>query len=256
MKAYINELNKLRPYYLFLPFLILISYLVYHFASPDVAINLGSEDHFFEWLTAICLFGSGVCFFLSFKKYRNFYFLLLALLMFFGAGEEISWGQRIFGYATPENVKELNVQGEFTLHNLEVFNGKQFDKARRSGIQQLLEIDMLFKIFMICFGIILPLVVWHIKKISLLVQKIKLPVPPVSIGIYFFIAWLGRIAVLHYLQKPQPEEDHKQYWAMINAASEYYEFLASAVLFSISFFFYKNKYQNLIGHDVKEVLDA
>ena len=255
MNAYLQELKALKSYYFILPCIIVISYSVYHFASPGTAIFLGKEDHFFEWLTAICLMGCCVYFFLSFRKYRNLYFLLLALLMFFGAGEEISWGQRIFGYATPENVKELNVQGEFTLHNLEVFNGKQFDKARRSGIQQLLEIDMLFKIFMISFGIVLPLMVWHSKIVSTLVQKIRLPVPPVSIGIYFFVAWLGRVVILHYLQKPQPEEDHREYWALVNAASEYYEFLVSAVLLSISFFFYKNRYRDLMGHDIKQVLN-
>jgi len=38
-------------------------------------------------------------------------FLLVAL-------EEISWGQRIFGFSTPEAVGSLNVQDEFNLHNL------------------------------------------------------------------------------------------------------------------------------------------
>jgi hypothetical protein len=36
---------------------------------------------------------------------------------FFVAGEEISWGQRIFGIATPEAVSEVNIQHELTLHN-------------------------------------------------------------------------------------------------------------------------------------------
>ena len=36
---------------------------------------------------------------------------------FFVAGEEISWGQRVFGIATPEAVSEVNIQGELTLHN-------------------------------------------------------------------------------------------------------------------------------------------
>jgi hypothetical protein len=36
---------------------------------------------------------------------------------FFVAGEEISWGQRLFGIATPEAVSEVNIQHELTLHN-------------------------------------------------------------------------------------------------------------------------------------------
>ena len=32
-------------------------------------------------------------------------------------GEEISWGQRLFGIATPEALKETNLQNEINLHN-------------------------------------------------------------------------------------------------------------------------------------------
>lgn len=256
LKAYIKEFKTLRPYCLALPFIILASYSFYHFASPDIAASYGKEDGFFEWLTAACLFGSCICFFLSFKKYRNFFFLLLALVMFFGAGEEISWGQRLLGYSTPESVKQINVQGEFTIHNLEVFNGKQLNKPNRSGIDRLLEIDLLFKIFIFSFGILLPLAVWHIKPVSKLVQKIRLPVPPVSIGIFFFMAWFGRWVVLHFLQKPLPGEDPMPFYTMLNAASEYYEFQVSAVLFVISLFFYKNVFGNFAGKDIKQVMSA
>lgn len=43
---------------------------------------------------------------------------LLATLFIVVGGEEISWGQRIFEFATPESLESMNVQGEFTLHNL------------------------------------------------------------------------------------------------------------------------------------------
>ena len=36
---------------------------------------------------------------------------------FFVAGEEISWGQRLLGIATPEALSEVNIQHEITLHN-------------------------------------------------------------------------------------------------------------------------------------------
>jgi hypothetical protein len=38
--------------------------------------------------------------------------------LIFGAGEEISWGQRILGLKSPEYFKEHNAQGETNLHNL------------------------------------------------------------------------------------------------------------------------------------------
>jgi hypothetical protein len=44
-------------------------------------------------------------------------FVVVALGAFFVAGEEISWGQRLLGIATPEAVSEVNIQHELTLHN-------------------------------------------------------------------------------------------------------------------------------------------
>jgi hypothetical protein len=41
-----------------------------------------------------------------------------ALGAFVFAGEELSWGQRIFGFATPEPLREVNRQGEFNVHNV------------------------------------------------------------------------------------------------------------------------------------------
>ena len=41
----------------------------------------------------------------------------LAVALVFLAGEEISWGQRLFGVATPTVLAEHNIQGELNLHN-------------------------------------------------------------------------------------------------------------------------------------------
>lgn len=43
--------------------------------------------------------------------------ILLALVLFMMAGEELSWGQRIFHWATPESYRVRNAQGETNLHN-------------------------------------------------------------------------------------------------------------------------------------------
>ncbi len=44
--------------------------------------------------------------------------VLFAVGFFMLFGEEISWGQRLLGFETPEAFKEINVQDEFNLHNL------------------------------------------------------------------------------------------------------------------------------------------
>ena len=45
--------------------------------------------------------------------------LLLALLMFVMAMEEISWMQRVVGFDTPEELARVNWQGEFNFHNVQ-----------------------------------------------------------------------------------------------------------------------------------------
>lgn len=43
--------------------------------------------------------------------------ILFSLLLFVMTGEELSWGQRIFQWATPDSVASGNQQGETNLHN-------------------------------------------------------------------------------------------------------------------------------------------
>lgn len=85
---------------------------------------LRSEDHAVEWLTAAgFLLASGFTL-LAFRfrsrmdRWSRVYLAGLALFFFVCFGEEISWGQRVFGFATPEAVRQANEQKEFNLHNL------------------------------------------------------------------------------------------------------------------------------------------
>jgi hypothetical protein len=49
-------------------------------------------------------------------------YVLLTLATFFIAGEEISWGQRIFGFRTPETLESINAQQEISVHNIYGFH--------------------------------------------------------------------------------------------------------------------------------------
>ena len=67
---------------------------------------LVAEDGVIEYLTAFfLLISSFICLktFLNIKKKSilNFGILISAIALFFGFGEEISWGQRILNYQTP-----------------------------------------------------------------------------------------------------------------------------------------------------------
>ena len=67
-----------------------------------------------------------------------------ALACLYIGGEEVSWGQHIFLWQSPDLVTEVNSEGEFSLHNM----NKAFERAPRT----LLELGILVG------GIIVPLV--------------------------------------------------------------------------------------------------
>ena len=83
------------------------------------------EDGFVEWSTVVVLILTMVVCFrrvVVLHKERSFLFLfvtsLLGVFCFFGAGEEISWGQRLFGLESPAFFQDNNAQGEIGLHNI------------------------------------------------------------------------------------------------------------------------------------------
>src|SRR4030042_3303385 len=95
-------------------FVVVLSYSTTFFLEKETAAALTKEDGFFEMLTALMLLAASVAFFISYlrspsgldlviiKTRKNLFFLFISLFLFFGFGEEISWGQRIFHVRTPE----------------------------------------------------------------------------------------------------------------------------------------------------------
>lgn len=245
MKVYFQEFKKLRLYVGSIFFTILLSYSTYLFFSKDVVMKIGSEDELFEWLTTICLFGAAI-FFIVASKLKNIFLIILFLGFIFGAGEEISWGQRIFNFETPEYIKDHNVQKEFTLHNIELFNTKKFDLSSKKGLERFTEINFIFRIFCGIYGVFLPLCVYHIKSFGKIAWHIKLPIPPFSIGIFFLLAWISFRIVMTLL----PEDGHPQY---LDTAVEIFEFLAAYIFFIISIYFFKIRNDNKYGLDIKSI---
>ena len=84
------------------------------------------EDSLVEWLTALVyLAGVVVSWLLCSRLYalRRFalagFYAVLGACCLFVALEEVSYGQRLLGFATPERVVTRNVQQEMTIHNLD-----------------------------------------------------------------------------------------------------------------------------------------
>jgi hypothetical protein len=84
-----------------------------------------AEDSLLEWPQFLFVFASSLIFaFNSLQLLRRgqrlaaLMYAALALGALFVAGEEISWGQRIFGWGTPEALDTINHQGETNVHNI------------------------------------------------------------------------------------------------------------------------------------------
>lgn len=95
------------------------------FAALDRSgfIHAFREDGPFEYATAAfyliaCVFCLSYAVVVRKRTRLSLWLVALAVLFLFVGGEEISWGQRLIGFGTPEDLATINVQGEFTLHNL------------------------------------------------------------------------------------------------------------------------------------------
>lgn len=98
------------------------------FMKKNSLSGLFMEDGFFESATAILFLIASIILLISFtilrkrsnenSKMISKMFLMGSMAFFLIGMEEISWGQRIFGWATPENLKAVNYQAETNLHNV------------------------------------------------------------------------------------------------------------------------------------------
>lgn len=248
MRKYLSEIWYLRLYLLVIAAVIGLSYSVYYFFEPETVATLGDEDQFFEWATAVSLFlATGFCVYL-FVKTRNVFYILLSFLYFFGAGEEISWGQRIIGFKTPEVMEEINVQKELSFHNIGIFNTSNSQNQHKKGLARLLEVNFLFRLFMMGYGIALPFLVYHFKPVRKLSEWAKLPVPPISIGIFFLfnylVFWLLHAHVL----------SSRHGLKYLSADCEIFECLGAFILLVISVYFFIDRGKIVPGKDIKNYL--
>lgn len=181
----------------FLFIYITIVYLMFLFWEPDRIYAWTREDGFFENLTAIMLFVGSILFFVLFAKdrkgndfgfwkpIRNIFYLLLGLFFLFGAGEEISWGQRIFGFGTPESMLSSNVQHEFNIHNLKPFMDREHGGGGYGIISLLFSTKAVRIYFWFGYGVCIPILAAFKSRFSRFLNKIAIPIVPLYISALF-----------------------------------------------------------------------
>ena len=112
--------------YVVLPILGIFGHYLGLWFAPDAYRRIFFSEQGLIELGTAAFYGVGACVAvtLSFKtrelvpkRYRVLY-LLFALTALFVALEEISYGQHLFGWETPQWFSERNVQQEINLHNL------------------------------------------------------------------------------------------------------------------------------------------
>jgi hypothetical protein len=92
--------------------------------DPDLFYRIGQEDGFLEWATFWAFVIAGCRYFLNaFRERRDsggipWFTFGLGLFCLLVALEEISWGQRLFGYQPPDYFLQENYQQELNLHNV------------------------------------------------------------------------------------------------------------------------------------------
>ena len=83
--------------------------------------NFLDENSVVEWLTALFLMLSAYFASLIYLQRITFskkIFFALAIIFFIASMEELSWGQMIFNWDSPEKFAALNSQSETNIHNL------------------------------------------------------------------------------------------------------------------------------------------
>jgi hypothetical protein len=176
------------------------------------------EDGFVEWLTVLGLLaGSFTCFYRFFKlrKEKRWMFLtatfLLGILLFFAAGEEISWGQRLFGIESPEYFKQRNTQGETNLHNL-VLGGVRINRWIFSFL-------LIFVLSI--YIIVVPLLYKRKKWMQNFVRFFGIPLPKTYQIISFIIMFIASEMM-----------DHEKRAELVEFATAFLLFLVTAFPFN------------------------
>jgi hypothetical protein len=164
------------------------------------ASTLYSEDHYFESLGAISLFAaSAISLYVYMRalKMRDFtrihgiklfVYAALAMLYFFGAGEELSWGQRIFHLQVSPGLAQENPQQEFNIHDQAIVKKNPYFNA-----------DTIFTVFWMGFAVTIPFVSLIWKRFKLFAETLT-PIVYWGMGLLFLINYfLAKLANLIFL---------------------------------------------------------
>jgi len=137
------------------------------------------EDSYLEWATfwgfSIAAVNFSVCARLQFKVARRLPWFLIGLVLFciFVALEEISWGQRLFGYSAPDFFLEQNFQQEINFHNVIPTSGRK----------------LAMQVILLGYGVILSIVNLA-PPIRLMLARMRIVAPSAALIVSFLTMFI------------------------------------------------------------------
>jgi len=122
---------------------------------------------------------------------RNVFLGLLAVIMFICFGEEISWGQRVLGFETPQFLAGLNAQNETNLHNIWLVHQWQPDGNEKSFLGLFLNMNRLFSIFWLTYFVAVPISAKISERVRRALIFAGIPISPIWVGGLFLATYVS-----------------------------------------------------------------
>lgn len=169
-------------------YIILVLYFALTYSTlgwgQDWAASLYPEDHYFENVGAISFLAASVISLFVYMRAVNkrsvttihwvklLVYGLLAMLYFFGAGEELSWGQRMF---LPPGLGQASIEEELKIQNLAMVENNTF-----------LTGDFIYTVFWMGFAVAIPFLSLIWKRFKLFAETFA-PIVHWGIGVLFLL---------------------------------------------------------------------
>lgn len=166
------------------PFLVMFSGVVAALMGKPAYKDFTGEDGIAENLQVMCyaislIFTVGIVRYskLHRNKFVSTCYMLLAIGLIFMIGEELSWGQRWFGWGTPEEWAEINKQKETNLHNIYGV-GDTFKWLHLLGA---------------AYGAFMPILLMRWHRLAPYREKLVMIVPHFTLTIFFLPPFFWRV---------------------------------------------------------------
>jgi hypothetical protein len=167
------------------------SYLLMAVKFPHAYIVATYEDLLGEWaqvfLFAITMILAARQAIIS-ARFRLF-FSLLAFACLFVAGEEISWGQRLFDVQTPDFFNEHNLQQETNLHN---FLTGPISTVMKQALEYAIAAAL------IGYGVVYPGLLRLRMRAALWLENKGLAAPPLYLSPFFITGGIFELGFFHF----------------------------------------------------------